>query len=268
MKFNKINTKEELEWKLDNYKGILSEHIIEYLKSLIELDFSVLRDYISNTDRVSLSELDIYKKIAMYNIYNRTIEVINNSDIVVNIENDDYFHKLIINNNTFDRKINIIEYDYSKAFLDDKYADIGYRTDNIGNISLYLLVKNPDMIIYELDRIMKKLEELYDAKNPYANPEGIYEGLSSRWKHIHKEEIDKYEKMFIKLDNYFNSNDNLDNEIELSKYCNDLLLKDFGLTNKDFCDEAKLFKKNNSYLYKKRIKKLPSIEVINNIKYV
>ncbi len=263
----KINTKEELEWGLTNYKGILSDHIIEYLKSLIELDFSVLREYISNTDRLSLGELDIYKRIAMYNIYNRTIEILSNSDIPINI--NDSNNILAIDNNTYDKTVNIFRYDYSKAFINDKkLIDSGYRTSNIGNISLYLLVKNPDMVIFELDRIMKKLEELYDAKNPYANPEGIYEGLSSKWKRMHNEEIAKYEKMFKELDNYNNVGDNLDKEIELSKYCNDLLLRDFGFTNKDFCDEAKLFSRSESKLCKRRIKKLSNLEIDNNIKYV
>lgn len=50
--FNKINTKEELIELLNNYKGILNNVMIDYLNSLINLDFSVIRDYIDSNDRV------------------------------------------------------------------------------------------------------------------------------------------------------------------------------------------------------------------------
>ena len=37
--------KEELLQLLDKYKGILNKGILEYLSSLIELEFSVIREY-------------------------------------------------------------------------------------------------------------------------------------------------------------------------------------------------------------------------------
>ena len=69
MKFitaNRIKTKEELLESLKEYKGLLKEYIFNYLESLIELDFSVIKENINYTDRKALSELEIYKNIAIY----------------------------------------------------------------------------------------------------------------------------------------------------------------------------------------------------------
>ena len=42
----RVKTKEELLESLEKYKGILSVPMIEYLNSLIELEFSVVRENI------------------------------------------------------------------------------------------------------------------------------------------------------------------------------------------------------------------------------
>ena len=44
--WNRVNTREELLELLKEYRGILSNPMQEYLNSLIELEFSVIRDYI------------------------------------------------------------------------------------------------------------------------------------------------------------------------------------------------------------------------------
>ena len=57
-KNNLISTKEELIELLKKYKGILNSSIIEYLNYLIELEFSVIKDYIGEEERLALSELE------------------------------------------------------------------------------------------------------------------------------------------------------------------------------------------------------------------
>ena len=51
---NRINTKEELVKLLKSYEDTLSIQMVDYLKSLIDLEFSVVRDNISDKDRVVL----------------------------------------------------------------------------------------------------------------------------------------------------------------------------------------------------------------------
>ena len=73
--WNKVNTKKELTELLKKYEGILSASMIDYLNSLIGLEFSVVRAHISDSDRLALSDLDIYNRIAIYNVYNRALNI-------------------------------------------------------------------------------------------------------------------------------------------------------------------------------------------------
>ena len=70
----RIDTRDELLERLNLYKGILSDHVVKYLNSIIELDFSVLKEYLSIEEINALSELDIYKRAAIYNIYKRIVK--------------------------------------------------------------------------------------------------------------------------------------------------------------------------------------------------
>ena len=70
-----MHKKEELKETLKMYKGILTNPIADYLNSLLELEFSVVRDYIDDTNRSTLANLDIYKRIAQYNIYIRALNI-------------------------------------------------------------------------------------------------------------------------------------------------------------------------------------------------
>ena len=81
--WNKVNTKEELIELLKGYKGVLKDSMVNYLNSLIELEFSVVREYIDNDDRKALSELELYKRIAIYNIYNRALNLFNQQKIKI-----------------------------------------------------------------------------------------------------------------------------------------------------------------------------------------
>ena len=87
-----INSRDELIEYLNKYKGILKDSILDYLNSVLNLEFSVLKDYITNADRMALSELEIYKKIAIYNIYNRTLNILKHLAEVVLINNFYIFH--------------------------------------------------------------------------------------------------------------------------------------------------------------------------------
>ena len=71
--FEVFSSKEDLLKLLKAYRGILNKNMIDYLTSLINLEFSVVRDYISETDRKALADLEVYKKIAIYNIFKRKV---------------------------------------------------------------------------------------------------------------------------------------------------------------------------------------------------
>ena len=65
----RVDTRDELLERLNLYKGILSDHVVEYLNSIIELDFSVLKEYLSIEEINALSELDIYKSRSVGSTY-------------------------------------------------------------------------------------------------------------------------------------------------------------------------------------------------------
>ena len=90
--WNKINTREELLELLKKYNRILSGSMIHYLNDLVDLEFSVIKDNINvnEDDKKILSELEIYKRIAMYNIYNMALNIFEeaNPEIMISGNND------------------------------------------------------------------------------------------------------------------------------------------------------------------------------------
>ena len=80
---NKSSTKgvEFLRNNLNEYKGILTFEILNYLNSLIGSEISALnQDVISDDVMNKLFELPIYRKIVIYNIYNRVMNILKEFD--------------------------------------------------------------------------------------------------------------------------------------------------------------------------------------------
>ena len=77
-----VSKKEELIEQLKWSKKRLTPSMIEYLNALIELEFSVIRDeYISPATREVLQDLEIYKKIAYYNIVSRAEKLLQENGV-------------------------------------------------------------------------------------------------------------------------------------------------------------------------------------------
>lgn len=261
---NRINTKEELIELLRRYRGILTDSVINYLNSLIELEFSVVREYISDDDRKSLSELEIYKKIAIYNIYNRALNLFNE----MQFEISDTVYGLRISTSLSDRNISLFDFGYSD-FLNhkDKIPD-GYITMQIGTISLYQTIESQELMEAELELVMNKLEKLYNAHNPYPTRPGVAGGPWTQWEFAHIQEIEKYEKRFAKLDK-LELSDNDKREIEITNRICNLLLEDYDLSNKSFEEKKEpVFGPKKTKLQKKLVKRQPNLTIVNHIKYM
>ena len=120
----KVKTKEELLSELKKYKTILNSDKYDYINSLIELDFSALRKYITDDEKNILAKLDIYRDTIIYNIYNRTYNILSKYDEISKVgnkENNQYL-KAYLNGTQ------IFEFNYKVL----KVAD----TDKIGAITL------------------------------------------------------------------------------------------------------------------------------------
>ena len=272
---NKVKTKEKLLELLNGYKGILTKTILDYLKSLIELEFSVIREYISDSDRKALAELDLYKQVAIYNIYNGVQKLINQQKGEFIIYGNNKVKHLIISTRLNDRDIKLFDFDYKELHSDGwniPKVPSGFKTLKIGDISLFQSIENKELREAELDRVMKILQILYDKRNPYSSSRGLIGGPGADWLFEHEMEIEKYEKLFNKLDSKKELNDEDKKEIEITNQIHDLLLEEFGLTNESFVDENNQtfanLSKDKTNLKKTLVKKMPNLTITNNISYI
>lgn len=222
--------------------------MIDYLNSLIELDFSVIREYIKEDDRKSLAELEIYRKVAIYNIYHRALHLFNQKKAEFNFSsNQDSYEGLTVtvplddntNVRVFDFNYNGFDFDHYNI---DKVPDT-YKLMPIGTISLYQSLENKELREEELNRVLKQLEKLYDTPNPYSPHYSLYSdvagGPASQWDFRHKQKIKEYEQMFTELEKKKDLSDVDKREIEITNQVHDFLLEDYGLTDKSFEEESK-----------------------------
>ena len=266
---DKVNTKEELLQLLKDYKVIFNNHVIDYLESLINLDFSVIRENIDDKSKEALSELEIYKRIAIYNIYNRAINLFTQSNMPLIITgNNEGFESLSISVPIEDRNIKIFDFKYSEQkSLNYKIPD-EYKTMKIGSINLYQKIENKELRIQELKRIVDKIERLYGTKNPYQYHPKKVGGSYVKWKIERQKEIEKYQKMLDKIDSHNELTEMDIKEIEIINKAHDLLLEDYGLTDDSFEDDVSIASKRSNNLQKTLVKRQPNITITNNIEYI
>ncbi len=270
--WNRVRTKEELLELLKEYRGILSNPMQDYLNSLIELEFSVIRDYIKDEDREVLSELEVYKKVAIYNIYNRALNLFKKQDMQLSISgNENGFESLDVSTQLNDKNVRLFHFNYSEnRSFNDKIPD-EYKTMRIGTVNLYQTLESKELREKELNRVMNKLEMLYDAHNPYPAPRKKIGGPYQQWSREHSLEIAEYEKLFTELDSKKELTDEDKREIELTNEIYNLLLEDYGLTNESF-EEVKSRDKfgfeSYSNLQKTLVKRQPNLTITTGIKYI
>lgn len=262
--WKRINTKEELITLLKKYKGILTNPMIEYLNSLIELEFSVIRENISDCDRIALSELEVYKRIAKYNIYNRALNLFNEQNVpeIQTYSNKAWYKGLNVYYLLGEQKIPLFDFNYEEKELDYELKTSGFKTMNIGTISLYQTLDYKEELI-------NKLKKLCAQQNPhrYTFIPYIVGGPASKWEIDHEGLIRSYEKELVKLDSRKELTAEEKKEIEVRTRFFELLLEDYGLTNEDFIEESSK-NSGNSSLQKTLIKKIPNLTINNNIKYI
>ena len=174
--YKKISSKEELKESLNNYKRILSPRIIDYLNQLVELEFSAVKDIIDIEDREILQNLDLYKNIVAYNIYNRTLELLNNEQELKIFDNKDRISGLMAYKGIGNSAIRMLDYNYENGVL-----------------KLFQTVDDKKVRDEQLELVMTKLEQLYDKKNPYHSNLELYGGPATRWNFDYRKEVSEYE---------------------------------------------------------------------------
>lgn len=264
---SKLATKEELIDLLNKHRGILTKAILDYLNSLIELEFSVVRTNINKEEREILSELELYKKIATYNIYHRALQLLEQQKYPLDIDNNE---RLEISMQVENRKVELFSFDYQERISLRKDIPDEYKYMRIGTISLYRSLQNQDIREKEINCILRKLESLYASHNPYPHRYSVVGGPDFYWERQHKERIEKLEDKLTELDSKRELTEVDKKEIELTNDIHQLLLTDYGLTNEDF-EERKMTKFTSAEMdrmNKTLVKKLPNLIVVDQIHYL
>ena len=253
-----MHKKEELKETLKMYKGILTNPIADYLNSLLELEFSVVRDYIDDTNRSTLANLDIYKRIAQYNIYIRALNIMGENGLSYKKKDENNILSIFVSLEFKD--IELFAFDYSNGLDNLSIVQEGVVTKRIGDIFLYQVVKDEEFREKELEKVMYKLESLGNAKNPYRLNPYIYGGPASYWEIKREREIREYETLRKELEHQKELNDDEKKEIEITNKVYEMLLEDYGLTNN--------FKNEEISEDKKLVKRMPNLNIITKVKRI
>ena len=264
---NKLATKEELIDLLKKHRGILTNSILDYLNSLVELEFSVVRKNISTEEREILSELEIYKKIATYNIYHRALQLLEQQKQPIDIDNNG---SLIISMQLENRRVKLFSFDYQNRISLRENIPDEYKSMKIGTVSLYRSLQNEDLREKEINRVLRKLESLHASHNPYPTRRGVVGGPDVYWERQHKERVEELEKKLTELESKKELTEVDKKEIELTNDTYQLLLADYELTNEDF-EERKMPKFTTSEfdrMNKTRIKRMPNLTITDQIRYL
>lgn len=264
---NKLATKEELIDLLKKHRGILTNSILDYLNSLVELEFSVARKNISTEEREILSELELYKKIATYNIYHRALQLLEQQKQPIDIDNNG---SLIVSMQLENRRVKLFSFDYQNRISLRENIPDEYKSMKIGTVSLYRSLQNEDLREKEINRVLRKLESLHASHNPYPTRRGVVGGPDVYWERQHKERVEELEKKLTELESKKELTEVDKKEIELTNDTYQLLLADYELTNEDF-EERKMPKFTTSEfdrMNKTRIKRMPNLTITDQIRYL
>lgn len=251
------DTREKLLKLLNTHRDLFSQSIFDYLNSLIELEFSVVREYINSNDRETLSKIEIYNEIATYNIYFRALDIFkqNAHDLNIRYSDSSSLERLLICNSfdSFFDDIKLFDFNHENKQVD---SDLNISSDDkeikIGTISLYQLVENKELKEAELYWISQKMDDLRRWQ--------LYGSLCKS----EEKEIDELQHRLWKMDKIKNI---VKEMIEVSNRIHNLLLEDYGLTDQDFMEESKTYQPNSGY-QKIFIKKQQNLIITNHVQFI
>lgn len=271
---NIINTsffknKKALLTELSKYKSNLPPEIIDYLHYLIELQFSVIKPIISEKEENKIKNLDIYKKITVYNIYNRAKQILQNNSKYVNLNNSN--HKLIGMISEKKENYNVFAYDFSNVFLKNNKL-----ISDMEQINLYTTIYDKELKEKELLKIQERYNKELESKKPYPD-NSIYfntdyyffEEYNTEWEINHYAKLEFLRKKQRELESKNELTNDNKNAIKIQNYLFEIFLSDYGLTLNEFKKVNNIFledKENESDKEKKLVKLNSNISIYTHIK--
>lgn len=271
---NKVKTRVELLELLKQYRWMLNKEVVEYLESLIDLERSViLEPYSFEPEKYKIGELDIFKQIAIYNIYYRAYNLFNpirNHKFDINSNDNNYEGLKVYETLNDERGFYLFDFIYGEK--ENVKIPNGYRTDRIGDIHLYHTLASKENREAEINSILNQLEHLYSETNPYQSDPERVGGPSTMWALQHVDKEKALEKKLEELDSKKELNKEDLEEIRITNNYRNKILKDYKLKDEDFVDESKyLGSRLNRYdnnMNRTRIKRLKNINIIDHTKYI
>ena len=252
--YEKIDSQEKLNAWLEEYKGILSGEMFDYLNSLINLEFSVVRKNINEKDRELLSELHIYERIAMYNVYHRALQIFNSSNRRVKIwDNTKMFEGVGVESGGKDYK-DLFVYSYDR--------DRTYKVPACGEILIHQYTFDKGQKKEEIERLKEKLKHTHiGSLRPNVDAEGheLY-GPNSLQVANYEARVKGIQEEIEKIKNSMKLSSKDKRIIEMSKEFHDLMLEDYGLTENDF-----EVLDNSSKIHQRSVVKIPKLIIKRDI---
>lgn len=238
----------ELKHELNNCSKLLSSSLVDYLDSLIELEISVLRDYITDEDKEFLRQLSLYKNIEIYNIYNRALQILKTfSDIDIYEYNTGI--KATIRKN--EAIIPVYTFDFFKP---------------VYSIHLQEYIHDDNDSLKEKTYILNCLKRLNDLREKMLKSDNLQ-------KNTFLYEYDrKIESLSIRcriLSNVRSFTDSQKKIVDLTNTCSSMFYEEYGLSDSDFKVEKHIYPNDGITLFEKKlIKQKPGVVINNSIKYI
>ena len=278
LEWNRVSSEEELYELLNQYHWILSEEVIAYLELLINLKVSVYEynPLVSPEMKEILLELDLYRKIAIYNIYYRTQNLLikNNEGIDLEISNNENgMEHLNVVGKIDNHKFNIFSFQYSSdniqknnlLFQDGSSNKI--RNLYIGDSSLYLTKVDLNLREKELLSILESYEKESQKSNPYGGHKNKYGGPSTNWNLEHQRTLKNLTDNYREIESHEELTATDQRIIQAQEYFYQLLLNDFHVKKSDFSEEKYPSSQNSKRMNKVLKKEYPGTKIKTNIQY-
>lgn len=228
-----MQTKKELKHSLVAYKQILTNSIFDYLNSILELEFSVLKENIGDDEKELLTELSIYREIAVYNIYNRALKLIKEIDLELPLEKDPIYSRIALINKK--EKIPVFSFEVNNS-KEEKHL--------LGTINLHKRVYDASENKLLLEKTEKALQELRSERNPHNCNVGVtdpmkivYDGPDTWWADEHDDKVIHCKNVLKRLNERGELTEEEKKIITASDNIHSVLLKDYGLKDEDLVDE-------------------------------
>lgn len=248
-------TDQELKEELRTYEGVLNNRVIDYGIRLINLDSSVFQGEFSKDEMEKLMQLDVYKKIAKFNICRKAVKIFADGNFSLSCTDNN--NGVIVQDS----------YDLGDEFDVFRCSDI----DNNIVVNLFEFHNSVEQRKKEIDVVFETLERLNAEKCSF----GLYASDSytqaSGWPIEHARDIKATQKALEEL----NSRDQMSKaqqyEAKVKQYFCDEFIKSCDI---NFDIGVEVVENNNFIMGRNRnnmartlVKKYPGISVFKNIKY-